>query len=153
MASAIFGNSPAYDDRTNSGHGGVIGGPLGGLFGFFRDGIQGASAGLLSLMGATQLTDGVGGAAILNSPIGALDGIWGSVADGAIAGPVALFGGVGLFLAARRTIARTLGLMLFISFIAAYANGYRLEDMISALSAAIESGAGALEASQLERNV
>ena len=53
---------------------------------------------------------------------------------GDFAGPAEMLGGIVLFLTARRTIARTLGLLLFIGVLTGYANGYNLVEMLTILS-------------------
>ena len=55
------------------------------------------------------------------------------MASGGFAGPVERLGAMVLFLTAPRTGARTLGLLLFIGFLAAYANGYSLPEMPTAV--------------------
>ncbi len=140
MASTVQGRGAHYDVRPAGEHPGV-----GGLFGFCKDGVQGACAGLLGLLGATHMTGAPAGFAELHSNIPWLDTIWSSISAGGLAGPVELLGGVALFFAARRTIARLLGLLLFIAFITAYANGYSASDMLSFLANVLVQAAGALE--------
>ena len=95
-------------------------------------------------MGVTHLSGGEGLSAV-SSNIGFLDQIWSSLSVNGMAGPVELMAGVALFLAARRTISRTLGLIAFIGFIAAYANGYDASDMLDLVSRFLKTAAGALE--------
>lgn len=142
MASIVRGRGAQYDVRPAGEHSGVR-----GLFGFCKDGFQGACAGLLGLLGATHMTGAPAGFAELNSNIAWLDTIWGSLSANGLAGPAEFLGGLALFFAARRTIARTLGLLLFVGFVAAYANGYSATDMLRFLSDMLGRAAGALEPS------
>ena len=91
------------------------------------------------------MTGAPAGFADLHSEVAWLDSIWSSFSAGGLAGPVELIGGLVLFFAARRTIARTFGLLLFIAFVVAYANGYSATDMLRFLSSMLASAAGALE--------
>jgi len=140
MALTQFGKNSAYDAAARP-----AAWPLGGLLGFAKDSIQGACSGLLALLGATHLTNAPAGFADLHSSVPLLDGVWESISAGGMAGPVEMLGGVALFLAARRAIARTCGLLLFIGFVFAYVQGYTLSDILLALSGAIGDAAGALE--------
>ncbi len=148
MASAIRGRGAAYDVQPAGEHG--FAGPLSAPIGFIKDALQGSCSGLLALLGATHMTSTPGGFATVGSQIEGLDNIWQTLAATGLAGPVELFGGIVLFLAARRTIARTLGLVAFIAFIAAYANGYSLTDMLGGLSTFLEAAAGALQSIPIE---
>ncbi|MEO1137160.1 MAG: hypothetical protein AAFW68_11245 [Pseudomonadota bacterium] len=145
MATAIRGSGGRYDVRPAKEEGGLYGGPLTGLFGMGKDACQGACAGFLSLMGATHLTGGQSAFGTVGSNIDFLDRIWASLSANGLAGPVELLGGVALFLAARRTVSRTIGLLAFVAFVVAYANGYSLADMISILSNLLQGAATALE--------
>lgn len=140
MASIVEGRGAQYDIKPGGEHAG-----LGGLFGFCKDGFQGACSGLLGLLGATHMTGAPAGFAELHSNIAWLDTVWSSISAGGLAGPAELLGGVALFFAARRTIARLLGLLAFIAFIAAYANGYSAADMLSALAGVLTGIAGMLD--------
>ncbi|WP_411818017.1 hypothetical protein [Hyphococcus sp. DH-69] len=141
----LLGASDArYDVRPEGEFRSNWGGPIGNISACVKDVSQGACAGFLSLMGATHLTGGEGLGSV-SSNIGFLDQIWSSLAVNGMAGPVELLAGIALFLAARRTISRTLGLGLFIAFIAAQANGYDVSDMLKLLSNLLKSAAGALE--------
>lgn len=145
MATAIFGRGAAYDVRPTGEYAGFLSGPVRGLMGMFKDATQGACSGLLSFLGAMHITGVETGVGTLRSEIGFLDDIWQSVSAGGMAGPVELFAGAALFFAARRTISRTLGLLLFVGFIAAYANGYSAADMLKTLSNLLQTAAGALD--------
>ena len=145
MATAIFGKGAAYDVRPAGEHAVGLSGPIGGLIGMIKDALQGACSGLLSLLGATHMTGTPGGLGTLHSEIDVLDGIWQSISAGGLAGPVELLGGIALFFAARRTISRTAGLLAFIAFIAAYSNGYSVNDMLTVLANLLEGAAGALQ--------
>ncbi len=140
MASIVQGRGAEYDVRPAGEHAGFR-----GLFGFCKDGVQGACAGLLGLLGATHMTGAPEGFAELHSHVAWLDTIWSSISAGGLAGPVELIGGVALFFAARRTIARLLGLLLFVGFVTAYANGYSASDMLGFLANLLAQAAGALE--------
>lgn len=145
MVMAILGNGAAYDVRPTGEHAGFLSGPVNGPIGMVKDAMQGACAGLLSFLGAMHLTGVERGAGTLRSEIDFLDNIWQSVSVGGLAGPIELLGGAALFFAARRTISRTLGLLLFVGFIAAYANGYSAADMLNALSGLLQGAAGVLD--------
>ena len=129
-----------YQDRSVGAEG-----PFRGLLGFCKDTVQGACAGLLSLLGATHILTGSNGVAGPVAGPESFAAVLERFAAGGLAGPVELIGAVVLFLTARRTIARTLGLLLFIGFIAAYMRGYSVPDILTALSALLEGAAGALE--------
>jgi len=148
MASAIRGRVPAFDVQPVESAPFGFGGPIGALTGFCKDTMQGACSGLLSLLGATHIAEGPAPLVAAGGGIDTLGGILQSLSVGGIAGPVELLGGIVLFLAARRTIARTLGLLLFIGFIWAYANGYELPQMLSIISDLLERAAAALKTSQ-----
>ncbi|MEO1252933.1 MAG: hypothetical protein AAFW81_11390 [Pseudomonadota bacterium] len=140
MAGAIRGRGATYDVRPAGEYPGVR-----GLFGFCKDGVQGACAGLLGLLGVTHMTNSPAGFADLHSNVPYLDGVWEAVSAGGIAGPMEMIGAIALFFAARRTMARTLGLVAFVAYLAAYANGYSIADMMTALSQLLAFGAQALE--------
>ncbi len=145
MALAIKGRGAAYDVRPSGEHGFGFYRPFAGVLGFVKDSIQGSCSGLLALLGASQLSGVAGGFATVGSEIQSLDGLWQSLSASGLAGPVELFAGIVLFFAARRTIARTLGLVAFIAGVAAYAQGYTITDMLSALSWLLEHAAVILQ--------
>lgn len=146
MASAVKGRGPAYDVRPVESPP-FFGGPIGSITGFCKDGMQGACAGLLSLLGATHIAASPTPIASTGAGFESLPAILQNFSAGGIAGPVELLGGIVLFLAARRTVARTIGLLGFVGFLWAYANGYELPEMLSFLSDLLGRIAGALEAS------
>lgn len=139
MTSIIKGRGARYDVRPTG-----EASSLGGLFGICRDGLQGACAGLLGLLGATHITGAPTGFAEIHSNIPMLDSVWGALSAGGLAGPAELLGGIALFFAARRTIARTLGLLAFIAYIAAYVNGFTAVDMLSGMSDLLAAAADRL---------
>jgi len=143
MNTAIRAAGARYDVRPSGENRGLYGGPVRSLACIIKDACQGAGAGLLSLTGATSIASGQPMAAA--SDLGMLGSIFPALGSSGLTGPLQLVGGVLLFLAARRTISRTAGLMAFIAFIAAYANGYTLVDMLSAASSVLDNAAGALE--------
>ncbi len=145
MAIAIRGAGARFDVKPAGENRGAYGGPAAGLFGISKDACQGACAGFLSLIGATHLTGGTSAFGVSGSNIGFLDNIWTTLSANGMAGPVELLGGVALFLAARRTISRTFGLLAFIIFAAAIANGYTVADMLSMTSDFLKGAAGVLE--------
>ncbi len=140
MASVVKGRGAAYDVKPTGEHPTV-----GGLFGVCKDTVQGACAGLLGFLGATHMTGAPAGVAEIHSQIPWLDAIWGSLSAGGLAGPIELIGGLVLFFAARRTIARTVGLMLFVAYLVAYANGYSAADILTALSDLLAAAAVRLD--------
>jgi hypothetical protein len=144
MALAIRGRGAAYDVRPTGESGFGFVGPFAGLIGFVKDAIQGSCSGLLALVGVSQLS-GASGLATVGSEIESLDGLWQSLSASGLAGPVELFAGIVLFFAARRTIARTLGLLVFIAGVVAYAQGYTVTDMVSVLSSLLEHAAAILQ--------
>lgn len=143
MNTAIRAAGARYDVRPTGENRGIYGGPARSLACMIKDAAQGAGAGFLSLTGATSIASGQPMAAA--SDLGMLGSIFPSLAASGMTGPMQLIGGIVLFLAARRTISRTAGLMAFIAFLAAYANGYTLVDMLGAASSVLEQAAGALE--------
>lgn len=143
MANAIIGAGSRYDVRPTTGNGGVYGGPLGSLACMLKDCAQGAGAGFLSLTGATSIASGQPVTA--TGDLGLLGAVFPSLASSGLTGPLQLIGGVILFLAARRTISRTTGLLAFVAFLAAYANGFTLADILTAASDVLEGAAGALD--------
>ncbi len=142
MTTAIRGAGARYDIRPSSTNS-LYGGPLGSLACMFKDCAQGAGAGFLSLTGASSIASGQPMTA--TGDLGLLGAVFPSLMSSGLTGPLQLIGGVILFLAARRTISRTAGLMAFIAFLAAYANGFTLADMLTAASNALEGAAGALD--------
>lgn len=140
MAEVIRGRGAAYDVAPSGEHAGI-----GGILGICKDGFQGACSGLLALLGATHMTGAPEGFAEIHSNVGYLDDVWQSLSAGGLAGPAELLGGIALFFAARRTIARTAGLLLFIAYITAYVNGYSLSDMLGYASNALAIAADKLE--------
>jgi hypothetical protein len=152
MALAIRGRGAAYDVRPSGESGFGILGPFSGLIGFVKDAVQGSCSGLLSLVGVSHISGASGGLATIGSEIESLDGLWQSLSASGVAGPVELFAGIVLFFAARRTIARTLGLLVFIAGVAAYAQGYSATDMLSALSWLLDNAAALLQALSVGAN-
>jgi len=142
---AVRGRGAAYDVRPAGESGIGFAGPFAGLIGFVKDAIQGSCSGLLALVGASQLTGASVGIATVGSEIESLNGLWQSLSASGLAGPVELFAGVVLFFAARRTIARTVGLIAFIAFVVAYAQGYTATDMLGVASSLLESVAALLQ--------
>lgn len=147
MANAITGKGSIFDVRPTSEDGPKFAGSIGGILGFGKDLCQGACSGLLGLLGASHMTAGQSAFAPLGSSISWLESLWQNLSATGLAGPVELLGGVVLFLAARRTIARTFGLLGFIAFIVAYANGYSIIDMLAVLSSGLELLAGIVDPS------
>ncbi len=141
MNTAIRGAGARYDIRPAKAEGSYYGGPLAGLACMIKDAAQGAGAGFLSLTGATSIASGETMTA--TGDLGLLGAVFPSLASSGLTGPMQLVGGVILFLAARRTISRTAGLMAFIAFLAAYANGVTVADMLTAASYALEQAAAA----------
>ena len=143
MATAVRRHGPVFDTRPAREN--AAGGPVRGVFGFCKDTAQGACAGLLSLLGASHMM-GASSAATSLGGVQSFSGLLERVASGGFAGPVELLGATVLFFTARRTIARTIGLLLFIGFMAAYVNGYSLVEMLNALSELLRGAAGVLDA-------
>ncbi|PQA85484.1 hypothetical protein [Hyphococcus luteus] len=143
MTTAIRGAGARYDVRPARANGSLYGGPLGALACMVKDCAQGAGAGFLSLTGATSIASGQPMTA--TGDFGLLGAVFPSLASSGLTGPLQLVGGVLLFLAARRTVSRTTGLLAFVAFLAAYANGFTLADMLTAASNALEGAAGALD--------
>ncbi|MHA7872414.1 MAG: hypothetical protein ACX939_08700 [Hyphococcus sp.] len=146
MAARLDRRGPAYDVRPAGEY--YHAGPFGGVIGAVKDVCQGACSGFLGLLGAKHMTSTPEGFTALESNIGMIDVVWKSLSTNGLAGPIELLGGLVLFFAARRTLARTLGLVGFIAFIAAYAHGYTLSDMIAALSVLLEKAAHVLQTLQ-----
>ncbi len=145
MAFAVKGAGSRYDVKPAGENRGAFGKPLSGFSGICKDTSQGACAGFLSLIGATHLTGGTSAFGASGSNIGFLDNIWTTLSANGMAGPVELLGGIALFLAARRTVSRTFGLMAFIVFAAAIANGYTVSDILGMLSSFLERAASVVD--------
>ena len=147
MSMAIRGRGAAFDVRPTESAPGFLSGPLFGASGFCKDTMQGACAGILALLGGTHVTaTSAPGVIAPGGGFASLGGVLENLAAGGLTGPIELLGGIALFFAARRTIARTLGLLGFIAFIVAYVNGYQLPEMLSAASDLLGRIAGALDA-------
>ena len=145
MTSAIRGRGAAFDVSPTDEQAFGIGGPLGGIVGFITDATRGACSGLLALMGGAHITGTASTITPQGSGLSYLTSILEQFSYSGIAGPVEVLGGIALFLTARRVLARTLGLLLFIGLLAGYANGYSLADMLGILSTALQAAAGFLE--------
>lgn len=145
MAIAARGRTGYYDARPAGEYGGFNGGLIGGLIGSLKDICQGACSGFLGMLGAMHMTSSTGEFATLSSEIDFLDTIWASLSANGLAGPIELIGGIALFFAARRAMSRMIGLIGFIAFMVAYAQGYSINDMILALSSGLEMLSGALQ--------
>ncbi len=142
MTTAVRRRRPVFDPRPAAES--ETGGPLRGVFGFCKDTAQGACAGLLSLLGASHILAPSSAAASLGG-VQSITGLLERAASGGFAGPVELLGATVLFLTARRTIARTIGLLLFIGFMAATVNGYSMQEMLTVLSDLLRAAAGLLD--------
>ncbi|GJL92469.1 hypothetical protein [Hyphococcus sp.] len=142
MNTAIRAAGARYDVRPSGEKRGFYGGPARSLACMIKDAAQGAGAGFLSLTGATSIASGE--TIATGGDFGLLSSVFPSLAASGMTGPMQLIGGAVLFLAARRTISRTAGLMAFIAFLAAYANGFTLVDMLGAASSVLDQAAGAL---------
>ena len=136
MAKAIRNSGARFDVRAEEARplfGGLGGGPLSNGIGFCKDTLQGACGGLLTVLGATHMSAAQTSLPITTaaSNIGSITGVLQQLSVGALAGPLELLGGVALFLTARRTIARTLGVLVFIGYLAARVNGYELSEILT----------------------
>ncbi|WDI30938.1 hypothetical protein PUV54_13340 [Hyphococcus flavus] len=151
MARALSASGARYDVRPAGENRGAYGAPFRGPACIIKDALQGAGAGFLSLTGATSIASGETMMAA-SSDLGMLGEIFPSLVSSGLTGPLQLVGGVLLFLAARRTISRTAGLMAFIAFVAAYANGYDIADMLQMASNVLQGAAGALESIPVTEN-
>jgi hypothetical protein len=145
MATAIRGTGAAYDVRATGEHRTGFGGPLGSLTGFGVDTARGACSGLLALIGGVHMTGTATSAAVTGAGWQSITSVAEMLSSGGFAGPAELIGGAALFLTTRRPLARMMGLLAFIAFIAAYANGYSINDMILALSGVLERASGILQ--------
>lgn len=145
MATAARGRTGYYDARPAGEYGGFSGGIVGRFVGSLKDACQGACSGLLGMLGAMHMTNTGGEIATLSSDIDILDTVWASLSANGLAGPIELIAGLAMFLAARRAMSRMIGLLGFIAFMVAYAQGYTLSDMILALSSLLESASGILQ--------
>ncbi len=153
MAIATRGRTGYYDARPAGEYGGFNGGLIGSIIGSIKDVCQGACSGFLGMLGAMHMTSGSGEFATLSSEIDVLDTLWGSLAANGLAGPIELIGGVALFLAARRAMSKMIGLVGFIAFMVAYAQGYSVNDMILMLSSVLETLSGALRSLPVTESV
>lgn len=119
---------PASPERIARGYGAVRRMGLFAPFGFIKDITQGACAGLLTLLGALHLTEGVtvetaGLASIANFDAATLDMFTQKMLAGGAPGAIEIVGAAALFLNAGKGWARVIGLMGFIAAAVAYANG------------------------------
>ncbi len=130
---AVYESAPSLGDRFG-GDGLGFGGPMAGVIGKVKDIGQGACAGLLSFLGVTHMSSPSVGVGSLASEFEGVNSLWQALSANGLAGPVELLGGIVLFFAARRTVSRTIGLLGFVGFAAAYANGYSLPEMLAVLS-------------------
>ncbi|GJL96169.1 MAG: hypothetical protein DHS20C05_25740 [Hyphococcus sp.] len=134
MAKLFSARTPVYESPPLSERGLGLNGPLSGLLGKLKDTGQGACAGLLSLLGVTHMTSAQSGFGSVASEFEGINSLWQNLSANGLAGPVELLGGIVLFFAARRTVSRTIGLLGFVAFATAYANGYSVSEMLSVLS-------------------
>jgi len=145
MATAASGRTGYYDARPSGELGGAGAGLIGRIVGSVKDACQGACSGFLGMLGALHMTSATGEVVTLSSQFGFLDTLWASISTNGLAGPIELIGGLALFLAARRSLSRMVGLLGFIAFMVAYVQGYTVSDMILTLSSILESAAGILQ--------
>ncbi|MBB5519604.1 hypothetical protein [Amphiplicatus metriothermophilus] len=158
VANAIPGRGPLYDirpvERAPVRGGGVFAPVL-----FLKNLVQGACAGLLTLLGAMHFSEGLAatnGAAALAADAGfsaKMDAIIERLLQGGGPGVIEILGAMALFLSAGRGPARMLGLLGFVAITLAYANGVseadfvglieELYDRLKALLAQLQAGAGA----------
>ncbi|MEM9014105.1 MAG: hypothetical protein AAGB02_03255 [Pseudomonadota bacterium] len=124
-----------------------ITGPIFNLFGFCKDTMQGVCAGILATLGAAHMVTQPN-VSIASSEPGAvsLNAVLENIAMGGLTGPIEILGGLALFFAARRPLARTLGVLAFIGFLWAYTNGYGVAELLPILSALFLQFAGAVDA-------
>ena len=151
MANAIRGRGAAYDVQPSGET--AYGGPIGGLIGFFMDAMRGACSGLLTLLGGMHMTGTAQSVMPTGNGFESLAGVLQQMSMNGLAGPVEIIGGIVLFLTTRRAIARMLGLLAFIGFAVALANGYSLADMLAFLSTLFSGAAGVLEQAALNSAV
>ena len=129
---ALFARANTYNPPAGgSQYYGAASQSLGNVIGSIKDACQGACAGFLSMIGATHLTTEASLFGEIGSDVDFLDRIWNSIAVNGMAGPVELLAGFVMFFAARRTVSRTIGLLVFIGFIAAYSNGYSAAEVLT----------------------
>ncbi|NNE42407.1 MAG: hypothetical protein HKN14_15980 [Marinicaulis sp.] len=145
MAFSKSTSGKIYDVKPAGEHPYFHGGSIAGLIGFALDAFRGACAGLLGLLGASHTT----GAGFVSAPAaGEMPGltqVMEQMSVGGLAGPVELLGGLVLFLTTRRTIARTLGLLGFIGLMAAYSNGYSLDEILLMAAGGLQRASEFLE--------
>lgn len=139
MAGYIANDDYYQDYYNSSGESGMIG----GLFNFGRNLIQGACsggmtfAGILTAIGADlTLLPNLPLEAFVLSTLEMLE--IGDFAVSTYAGPVMIAIGAGLFLTARRGIARTLGIIGIIGYITAHATGLDLSPYLTQLEPMID---------------
>ena len=145
MTTKVSDKTGFFDTRSTGYRFGIDGGLLGQLIGSVKDTCQGACAGFLGLLGTLHMSSESSGVSTLSSQIPFLDMLWASISANGLAGPIELLGGLALFLTARRVVSRMVGLLGFIAFIAAYAQGYSIGDMVLGLSAWLETASVALQ--------
>ncbi len=145
MAASANGRSGFYSTKPDGEFVGFDGGLLRQLIGSAKDACQGACAGFLGMLGALHMSSETSGVSTLSSQFSFLNTLWASISANGLAGPIELLGGLALFLAARRVVSRMVGLLGFIAFMAAYAQGYSLSDMILGLSSLLEGASVVLQ--------
>ncbi len=100
---------------------------------FCKDVIQGLLSALMLIAGSTSLTAGEALAAAI--PAGFEGSALEAVFSGRVMGAMEIAVAVLLFIATRRGIARTLGVMALIAYVAAHGSGLTAADIASATSA------------------
>jgi len=135
--SASAGYAPAYDGQLTAPSN-FIGG-LWAPLAFLRNAAQGACAGLLTLLGAMHITEGVapdgaGLAALTSLDAATLNTITENLLDGGIPGFVEILGAAVLFMNSGRGWAKILGLLGFVAIAAAHANGVDHAEMVEKAS-------------------
>ena len=125
-------------------------------FSFARNVGQGACAGLLTLLGSMHLAGAMPAEALAAGEnrisAGLLDGFVETVFSAAgLPGVLEIIGAIALFLAAGRGAGRIIGLLAFIGFATAYANGVNAEefaDLLARVTDFIANAPAAFAASQ-----
>ena len=134
-AGPAFDVRPASPERFASPYSAAQRSGLLAPFAFVKDMMQGACAGLLTLLGALHLTEGVdvdtaGLASIANFDIATFEMFTQKMLAGGAPGVVEIVGAAAIFLNAGKGWARIIGLMGFIAAAVAYTNGVDQTDFL-----------------------
>ncbi len=155
---------PLIGKRAGLAHAGAYEAPprgagraLRGPLAFVKNAAQGACSGLLTLLGALHLSEGVtpdsaGFAALTNLDAATLDRVVVNFLDGGVPGAIEIIGAGALFMNAGRGWARVLGLAGFVALALAHANGVDHAELVERLSELYEAARSAVHRIETARS-